>query len=116
MDWKVERNTQRAAPFAPVWHKSLMWQDFGANWATVRESPPRLNVPRQMLQECCKLLRNAKAAPKDGLLTHCSYWRILVGLTGESSNQLFQALEEWERHLASVDSKSLGCEYDKFAP
>jgi hypothetical protein len=34
----------------------------------------------------------------------------MVGLTGESSNQLFQVLEEWERHLASIDPKGLGCD------
>ena len=55
-----------------------MWQDFSANWATVQVLSPRLNVPTPMLQECCKQIRNAKAAPKDGLLTHCNYWIILV--------------------------------------
>ena len=40
----------------------------------------------------------------------------LVGLTGESSNQLFQALEEWERHLASLDAKRLGCENEHPKP
>ena len=40
----------------------------------------------------------------------------MVGLTGESSNQLFQALEEWSRHLASIDRDGLRCDDDKFAP
>lgn len=31
----------------------------------------------------------------------------MADLTGESSNRLFQVLEGWERHLASLDSKSL---------
>jgi hypothetical protein len=47
---KLKRNAQRAAPFAPVWHKSLMWQDFGANWASVRALPARLYAD----QPCCK--------------------------------------------------------------
>ena len=40
----------------------------------------------------------------------------MVGLTRESSNQLFQALEEWERHLASLDAERLGCDHDQFMP
>jgi hypothetical protein len=40
----------------------------------------------------------------------------MVRLTGESSNQLFQALEEWERHLASLDAERLGCDHDQFTP
>ena len=40
----------------------------------------------------------------------------LVGLTGESSNQLFQALEEWQHHLASIDAERLRCDHDEFAP
>lgn len=40
----------------------------------------------------------------------------MVGLTGETSNQLFEVLEEWERHLTPLDSKSQRREHDQFAP
>ncbi len=40
----------------------------------------------------------------------------MVRLEGEKLNSLIAALEEWEYHLARLDSKSLGCENDKFAP
>ena len=33
----------------------------------------------------------------------------LVRLEGEGSNSLFEALEEWERHLTQVDFDSLRC-------
>ena len=35
---------------------------------------------------------------------------------GESSNSLFEALEEWERHLALLDRDDLRCEDDEIAP
>ena len=34
--------------------------------------------------------------------------KILVDLTGEESNRLFQVLEDWERHLAQLDLDGLG--------
>lgn len=33
----------------------------------------------------------------------------MVRLEGEGSNSLFEALEEWERHLTQVDFDSLRC-------
>ena len=36
----------------------------------------------------------------------------LAHLDRESSNTLFEALAEWERHLASIDAKRLGCEHE----
>lgn len=41
---------------------------------------------------------------------------MMVQLERESLNSLFDELEAWERHLARLDSKSLGCEDDNFAP
>ncbi len=40
----------------------------------------------------------------------------MVQLEGDSLNSLFDALQEWERHLALLDSKSLRCENDTFTP
>lgn len=37
-------------------------------------------------------------------------------LDRESSNTLFEALAEWERHLASIDAKRLGCEHEHPKP
>jgi len=39
-----------------------------------------------------------------------------VLLERESLNSVFDELEAWERHLARLDSKSLRCENDDFAP
>jgi hypothetical protein len=41
---------------------------------------------------------------------------VLVRLTEESSNSLFEALEEWEHHLTSTDFDSLGGDDDEFTP
>jgi hypothetical protein len=40
----------------------------------------------------------------------------LARLEGESSNTLFDVLTEWERHLAQLDPKGLGCRDDKPKP
>lgn len=40
----------------------------------------------------------------------------MVRLEGESLNSLFDTLQEWEIHLARLDSESLRCENDTFAP
>lgn len=40
----------------------------------------------------------------------------MVRLEGESLNSLIDTLQEWENHLARLDSKSLRCDHDKFAP
>ena len=37
-------------------------------------------------------------------------------LGGESSNTLFEALDEWERHLAQLDPKGLRCGHDDPTP
>jgi Fic family protein len=42
-----------------------------------------------------------------------SAWRTW---TRESLNSLFDALEEWERHLAHLDVERLRCDHDDFAP
>ncbi len=44
------------------------------------------------------------------------FWGRMVRLEGEELNSLFEALEEWEYHLARLDSKRLRCENDEFAP
>ena len=36
----------------------------------------------------------------------------MVLLEGESLNSLFDALEEWEYHLASIDAERLRCDDD----
>ena len=43
-------------------------------------------------------------------------WLKMVRLEGESLNSLIDTLQEWENHLARLDSKSLRCEDDTFAP
>lgn len=40
----------------------------------------------------------------------------MVQLEGEQLNSLIHALEEWERHLAQLDSKSLRCVDVKLIP
>jgi hypothetical protein len=40
----------------------------------------------------------------------------MVQLEGEQLNSLIHALEEWERHLAQLDSKSLRCVDVKIIP
>ena len=40
----------------------------------------------------------------------------MVQLQGDSLNSLFNSLEEWERHLAQLDSKSLRCVDEHFRP
>lgn len=40
----------------------------------------------------------------------------MVQLQGDSLNSLFNSLEEWERHLAQLDSKSLRCVDEHFTP
>lgn len=40
----------------------------------------------------------------------------MVDLTGEESNQLFEALQDWEQHLAQLDCSSLRCEDEEIAP
>lgn len=40
----------------------------------------------------------------------------MVQLEGEQLNSLIHALEEWERHLAQLDSKSLRCADVKLIP
>jgi hypothetical protein len=40
----------------------------------------------------------------------------MVQLEGEQLNFLIHALEEWERHLAQLDSKSLRCADVKLIP
>lgn len=37
----------------------------------------------------------------------------LAHLEGETSNTLFEVLDEWERHLAQLDPKGRRCEHDK---
>jgi hypothetical protein len=41
---------------------------------------------------------------------------LLARLDEESSNALFEALEEWERHLASIGSESLRCDDEHLTP
>lgn len=40
----------------------------------------------------------------------------MAHLEGESSNTLFEVLDEWERHLAQLDPEGLRCKHDKFTP
>jgi len=40
----------------------------------------------------------------------------MVRLEGETLNSLFDVLEEWEAHLASLDRNDLGCDNDEIAP
>jgi len=40
----------------------------------------------------------------------------MVQLEGEQLNSLIHALEEWEHHLAQLDSKSLRCADVKLIP
>jgi len=40
----------------------------------------------------------------------------MAHLDRESSNSLFEALEEWERHLTQLDLKGLGMRDDKPKP
>ena len=37
-------------------------------------------------------------------------WREMAHLDEDSSNTLFESLSDWERHLASIDPKGLGCD------
>jgi hypothetical protein len=46
----------------------------------------------------------------------CSNLGEVAHLDRESSNTLFEALAEWERHLASIDAKRLGCEHEHPKP
>jgi hypothetical protein len=39
----------------------------------------------------------------------------LVDLSEESSNLLFQVLQDWEHHLATLDLEGLGCGDDHHA-
>lgn len=41
---------------------------------------------------------------------------LMVQLEGEQLNSLIHALEEWERHLAQLDSESLRCVDVKLIP
>jgi len=58
--------------------------------------------------------------PVRGAGVRCSpgsiYVNLLAHLEGESSNTLFEVLDEWERHLAQLDPKGLRCDHDKPAP
>lgn len=40
----------------------------------------------------------------------------MVRLEGEELNSLIAALEEWEYHLARLDSESLRCEHEHLRP
>ncbi len=40
----------------------------------------------------------------------------MVRLEGESLNSLFEILEEWEAHLASLDRDDLRCDDDEIEP
>jgi len=40
----------------------------------------------------------------------------MVHLSGETSNTLFEALEEWERHLAQLDREGPRCDDEHFRP
>ena len=41
----------------------------------------------------------------------------MANLEGESSNTLFEVLDEWERHLAQLDpAKGLRCGHDDPSP
>lgn len=40
----------------------------------------------------------------------------MARLERESSNSLFEVLEDWERNLASFDRNDLRCDDDEFAP
>ena len=41
---------------------------------------------------------------------------VVVRLDRESSNSLFEALEQWERHLAQLDLSGLERDHDKPKP
>lgn len=44
------------------------------------------------------------------------YLKNMARLEGDCSNSLFDTLEEWERHLASLDFIDLRCDDDQLAP
>jgi len=47
---------------------------------------------------------------------HIARARGVAHLSGDSSNMLFEALEEWERHLAQLDRKGPRCDDEHFRP
>lgn len=56
---------------------------------------------------------------RDGRVTVADVRRVTratARLDGETSNTLFETLEEWERHLAQLDSLSLRCDDEYFRP
>jgi hypothetical protein len=59
--------------------------------------------------------RGATASPK-GFSNFLKPKDLLVDLTGEESNRLFEILQEWEHHLAPFDPSDLRCDDEDLAP
>lgn len=45
-----------------------------------------------------------------------AYIFLMVHLTGEESNRLFEILQDWESQLAHYDLDDLRCDNDNFSP
>lgn len=65
-----------------------------------------------MLGHCIRSSKWGKMVRQEGNGLNCQF----NSLSDEEWSNLFDTLEEWERYLAQLDSKSLRCEDEHFRP
>ena len=75
-------------------------------------APSSRRASRQSTAAGQRIGHGRAAATEPKLAGECRMAR----LGGESSNSFFEALEEWQSHLAHHDLNDLRCDDDEFAP
>lgn len=71
---------------------------------------PKTILPFRVLGGFAK--KNCEMVRQEGKGLNCQF----NSLSDEEWSNLFDTLEEWERYLAQVDSKSLRCDDEHFRP
>jgi len=71
-----------------------------------------MDLRKSLFHLCFQMIFAKKMVRQEGKGLNCQF----NSLSDEEWSNLFDTLEEWERYLAQLDSKSLRCDDEHFRP